>query len=142
MADDKKTLKFQMMMSPSEADTLDNWMFKNRMKSRAEAIRRLCQMGIITSESPIMLYATQVLAHFIPPGTLEKKNFEEMKSGLTLEADIKRLCLAVIEQQSKVGAFRDKDVGEAIELAKTLTQDYKKAVKGTHLDPEMLKLKK
>ncbi|KQZ19325.1 hypothetical protein ASD50_07515 [Mesorhizobium sp. Root552] len=47
MAVDKKTLKFQMMMSPSEAEELDDWMFKNRMRSRAEAIRRLCQLGLI-----------------------------------------------------------------------------------------------
>lgn len=46
MADDKKTLKFQMMMSPSEADELDDWMFQNRIRSRAEAIRRLCQIGL------------------------------------------------------------------------------------------------
>jgi hypothetical protein len=46
MADDKKTLKFQMMMSPQEAERLDDWMFKNRLRSRAEAIRRLCQIAL------------------------------------------------------------------------------------------------
>lgn len=46
MADDKKTLKFQMMMSPSEAETLDDWMFRNRVRSRAEAIRRLTQIAL------------------------------------------------------------------------------------------------
>lgn len=47
MSDDKKTLKFQMMMSPGEAKELDDWMFENRIRSRAEAIRRLCQIGLI-----------------------------------------------------------------------------------------------
>jgi hypothetical protein len=51
MADDKKTLKFQMMMSPSEAEELDNWMFGNRIRSRAEAIRRLCQIGMAYDRS-------------------------------------------------------------------------------------------
>lgn len=46
MTDDKKTLKFQMMMSPTEAETLDTWMFKNRVRSRAEAIRRLTQIAL------------------------------------------------------------------------------------------------
>lgn len=46
MTDDKKTLKFQMMMSPNEAKELDDWMFENRVRSRAEAIRRLCQIGL------------------------------------------------------------------------------------------------
>lgn len=46
MADDKKTLKFQMMMAPTEAEVLDDWMFKNRIRSRAEAIRRLTQIAL------------------------------------------------------------------------------------------------
>lgn len=46
MADDKKTLKFQMMMSPTEAEVLDDWMFANRVRSRAEAIRRLTQIAL------------------------------------------------------------------------------------------------
>lgn len=46
MSDDKKTLKFQMMMSLSEAEVLDDWMFRNRVRSRAEAIRRLTQIAL------------------------------------------------------------------------------------------------
>jgi hypothetical protein len=46
MADEKKTLKFQMMMSPAEAKVLDDWMFTNRIRSRAEAIRRLTQIAL------------------------------------------------------------------------------------------------
>lgn len=41
-----KTIKFQMMLSPSEAEQIDDWMFKHRIRSRAEAIRRLCQIGM------------------------------------------------------------------------------------------------
>jgi hypothetical protein len=51
MAGEKKTLKFQMMMSPAEAETLDDWMFQNRIRSRAEAIRRLSQMGLALDEA-------------------------------------------------------------------------------------------
>jgi len=50
MSDDKKTLKFQMMMSPGEATELDDWMFQNRIRSRAEAIRRLWQAGLLLDE--------------------------------------------------------------------------------------------
>lgn len=50
MAKEKKTLKFQMMMAPGEAEVLDDWMFRNRVRSRAEAIRRLCQIGLAVSE--------------------------------------------------------------------------------------------
>lgn len=48
MTDEKKTLKFQMMMSPREAKELDDWMFSHRVRSRAEAIRMLCQVGLST----------------------------------------------------------------------------------------------
>lgn len=51
MAKEKKTLKFQMMMSPEEAEVLDDWMFRHRVRSRAEAIRRLCQIGMIHERS-------------------------------------------------------------------------------------------
>ena len=49
MSDEKKTLKFQMMMSPREAQELDDWMFANRIRSRAEAIRRLWRIGLETT---------------------------------------------------------------------------------------------
>ncbi|HTM78988.1 MAG TPA: hypothetical protein VL133_15350 [Devosia sp.] len=41
-----KSIKFQLMLSPSEAEQIDNWMFANRLKSRAEAIRQLCEIGM------------------------------------------------------------------------------------------------
>jgi len=47
MADELKDQRVVTMMSPSELEAIDDWMFKNRIRSRGEAIRRLCQMGII-----------------------------------------------------------------------------------------------
>jgi hypothetical protein len=41
-----KTIKFQLMLAQSEADAIDDWSFKNRIRTRAEAIRRLCQIGL------------------------------------------------------------------------------------------------
>ena len=49
MADDDKELKDQRvvtMMSPSELEAIDDWMFKNRIRSRGEAIRRLTAAGV------------------------------------------------------------------------------------------------
>ncbi|MBK5566904.1 hypothetical protein [Ensifer sp. SSB1] len=48
--DELKTIKFQMMLSESEAAALDDWGFANRIKSRAEVIRRLCQIGLLAVE--------------------------------------------------------------------------------------------
>ena len=47
-----RTLKFQMMMSPAEAEVLDTWMFRNRVRSRAEAIRILCARAL-TAEGDV-----------------------------------------------------------------------------------------
>lgn len=46
MSDELKTIKFQLMLSPSEAEAIDEWGFENRIRTRAEAIRRLCRIGI------------------------------------------------------------------------------------------------
>lgn len=37
-----RNFKFQMMFSASEIEAIDSWMFENRIRSRASAIRRLC----------------------------------------------------------------------------------------------------
>ena len=49
MSDEKKTIKFQMMLSESEMAAIEDWRFGNRVDSRAEAIRRLCQIGLSAS---------------------------------------------------------------------------------------------
>jgi len=46
MADELKDQRVVTMMSPSELEAIDDWMFKNRIRSRGEAIRRLCQIGM------------------------------------------------------------------------------------------------
>jgi hypothetical protein len=58
MADDDKELKDQRvvtMMTPSELEAIDDWMFKNRIRSRGEAIRRLCRMALGVEEQTIPL---------------------------------------------------------------------------------------
>lgn len=50
MATEPKTIKFQLMLSESEAKAIDDWGFSNRIRTRAEAIRRLCQIGLIVDE--------------------------------------------------------------------------------------------
>lgn len=49
MADDateNKTQHLHILMAPSEVDAIDDWGFRNRIRTRAEAIRRLCQIGM------------------------------------------------------------------------------------------------
>lgn len=48
MSDELKTIKFQLMLSPKEAEAIDEWGFSHRIRTRAEAMRRLCQIGLLT----------------------------------------------------------------------------------------------
>ena len=43
---DKKTERLHMLISPAEIDAIDDWRFKKRLGTRAEAVRRLCQIAL------------------------------------------------------------------------------------------------
>lgn len=40
------TQRLQLKISDEELEAIDDWRFANRVPSRSEAVRRLCQMGI------------------------------------------------------------------------------------------------
>lgn len=49
MADDEqKTERLNLFISPSELKAIDDWAWANRIRSRSEAIRRLCKIGLDT----------------------------------------------------------------------------------------------
>lgn len=41
-----KDFRFQIMLRPSEVEAIDDWMFSHRLKSRAEAMRQLIELGL------------------------------------------------------------------------------------------------
>lgn len=46
MADETKTERIQLLMTPSEVRAIDDWSFDNRVRGRSEAIRRLIEIGL------------------------------------------------------------------------------------------------
>ncbi len=46
MADEPKTERVQLMMTPSEVRAIDDWSFESRIRGRSEAIRRLIELGL------------------------------------------------------------------------------------------------
>lgn len=46
MADEQKTERVQLLMTPSELKAVDDWSFDNRIRGRSEAIRRLIALGL------------------------------------------------------------------------------------------------
>jgi hypothetical protein len=49
--DDLKNQRIPIMMSEDELQAIDDWRFANRLPSRGDAIRRLCQIGILSEGS-------------------------------------------------------------------------------------------
>lgn len=46
MSDELKSERVTTMMTPSEVKAIDDWSFENRIRARAEAIRRLIEAGL------------------------------------------------------------------------------------------------
>jgi metal-responsive CopG/Arc/MetJ family transcriptional regulator len=46
-----RDVKFQMMLSPTEVEEIDEYRWKNRVDSRAEAIRQLVAKGLDKTKS-------------------------------------------------------------------------------------------
>lgn len=53
MAEELKTERVQLMMTPSEVEAIDNWSFENRVRGRAEAMRRLIEIGLEKAAQPL-----------------------------------------------------------------------------------------
>jgi len=51
MTASKKTERVQLLMAPAEVAAIDEWGWQNRIRTRAEAIRRLCVLGLIKAAS-------------------------------------------------------------------------------------------
>lgn len=49
--DELKDQRVPIMMSEDELKAIDDWRFANRIASRGEAIRRLCQIGLMADEA-------------------------------------------------------------------------------------------
>lgn len=47
---EKKTVRVQVVMAPSEVDRIDDWGFKHRMRSRSEVVRKLVLAGLAAME--------------------------------------------------------------------------------------------
>ncbi|NEJ95269.1 hypothetical protein G7039_09145 [Rhizobium leguminosarum] len=46
----KKTERLHMLISPAEIEAIDTWRFKNRVATRADAVRRLTQLALCVDE--------------------------------------------------------------------------------------------
>ncbi|WP_152529647.1 hypothetical protein [Aliihoeflea sp. 2WW] len=56
-----------IMFSTPELEAIDDWRFSNRVATRADAIRRLCQVGLVTAEKipPLVDLGDEIEALFL-----------------------------------------------------------------------------
>lgn len=52
MKNEGLTERITMTISPDELAAVEDWMFRNRIRSRSEAIRQLIALGLHASEEP------------------------------------------------------------------------------------------
>lgn len=78
--DELKDQRVPIMMSEDELTAIDDWSFKNRIRSRGEAIRRLCQIGLAFDEkaSPIMEQTKEILRR----RTNDSKKLNELEANI------------------------------------------------------------
>lgn len=50
-AEEPKSERFNMFISKSEMEAIDEWAWANRVRSKSEAVRRLVQIGLAASAS-------------------------------------------------------------------------------------------
>lgn len=62
-----ETERMQLKITTAEIEAIDDWRFANRVPSRSEAVRRLCQLGVLTSKAaPAMeRHSTLALAEMV-----------------------------------------------------------------------------
>lgn len=48
---DLKTARMQVILTPAELEALDEWGWERRIRSRAEVIRRLLELGLAASRA-------------------------------------------------------------------------------------------
>lgn len=65
MAEETKDIRVTILMAPSELKEVDDWSFEQRIRSRAEAIRRLINMGI--AAEPILRDLLRLIEHLNDP---------------------------------------------------------------------------
>lgn len=102
VTDDEKELKDQRvvtMMSPSELEAIDDWMFQNRIRSRGEAIRRLCQIGVAFDR------AGPAISREVDSLDREMYDFNEVFSSYFAKGELKReSVLAMFELRPRMQA--------------------------------------
>ncbi len=99
---ENKTQHLHILMAPTEVDAIDEWGFKNRIRTRAEAIRRLCQMALVFEGSRDDLVEAYK-AIFVASNTAVDAAFKAL-DGNEVSSDVKAALSAAWETHQELMA--------------------------------------
>lgn len=86
---ENKTQHLHILMAPSEVEAIDNWGFNNRIRTRAEAIRRLCQIGLVFDDHRVPLVnRVRALSDKIAESTAIMEKLKTKQGLSDLEIDL------------------------------------------------------
>lgn len=137
MVDENKTERVQLLMTPSELKAIDDWSFENRIRGRAEAMRRLCQIGLgldehlknIFSEYDTLGLKLPILVELLTKGTKDDNkiamaDFYEKLADVVEQMFSHREALAEIGHASGVLKIidlkHDPNFADALKAVKTI----------------------
>jgi hypothetical protein len=86
---EQKTERFNMFMSPSEMQAIDDWAWKNRIRSKSEAVRRLVQIGL-AFDSVKATEGLRAMAGASAELGIPMQALEDLLSGASTAAEIKQ----------------------------------------------------
>jgi hypothetical protein len=123
-----------IMMSDEELTAIDDWRYRNRVATRSDAVRRLCQIGIIADEHFDALvdnylgmsYATMEIAvrgrtHEEAMAVLRQvsefgQHFGRMRGAILSMRKSERIETAFAEFDEIKKAYEDQDPNRALDL--------------------------
>lgn len=131
MKEELKTIKFQMMLSESEAKQIDDWGFAHRIRSRAEAIRRLCQIGMQADKDLEQIRAQTDATYEYVANRVDRavSNARNWKSPEDFKNSITEFLLMYADSMEMVG-----NLGSTVREA----HDRKNVMKGENEIPELI----
>ncbi|MET3925906.1 hypothetical protein [Devosia sp. 2618] len=121
MAEELKDHRVVTMMTPSELEEIDDWMFKNRIRSRGEAIRRLCQMGIIYDRE-VRPVVEQITEHIRASVAGEKPKLTQAEHQNLFE----NMAISLFNAGTVSAKLKAESTDEAIKALTDLYAYYKK----------------
>ncbi|WP_439623973.1 hypothetical protein [Shinella sp.] len=128
--------RIHMMMSEEELTAIDDWRFANRIATRSDAIRRLCQIGLVLDEKASTLQgsiADNTRTTLAMTDRLEELTFKAHDKGIDILPIMESLADFVPSQAELqylgmllgglAGSFRRQgSVEEAMESAKQVRE--------------------